>query len=48
MIADQSPCEYIGSLDDAGRKLIQIDTETTNSILLLLGAGTVDELRNRF
>ena len=45
MIAKSSPCEYIGTLDDAGQKLKEIDTEETNALILLLGAGTIDELR---
>lgn len=47
MIAENTPCEYVGSLEDTGHKLKEIDTEETNAIILLLGAGTIDELRDR-
>jgi len=46
MVAEYAPCEYVGTLDDAGKKLQTLDTENTNMLLLLLGAGTIDELRN--
>ncbi len=47
MIAQKSPCEYVGPLKQAGEKLISQDSQLTNSILLLLGAGTIDELRTK-
>lgn len=46
MIAKNSHCEYVGTLDDAEKMLQKIDAEQKNSLLLLLGAGTIDELRN--
>ncbi|MBP6921018.1 hypothetical protein KBB89_00520 [Candidatus Gracilibacteria bacterium] len=46
MIAKNSPCEYVGTLDDARKKLQTIDETETNALLLLLGAGNIDELRN--
>ena len=46
MIAKNSPCEYVGTLDDAEKMLQKIDAEQKNSLLLLLRAGTIDELRN--
>jgi UDP-N-acetylmuramate-alanine ligase len=45
MVAQNSPCEYVGTLDDAGRKLKEVDAEENNTLILLLGAGTIDELR---
>ncbi len=47
MIAAHTPCEYAGTLAEAGKKLQKIDQENTNTILLLLGAGTIDELRTK-
>lgn len=47
MIARSSPCEYIGTLDDAGEKLRALNAEEHNAVLVLLGAGTIDELRTR-
>lgn len=46
MVAKNSPCEYIGTLDDARIKLQNIDAEEKNALILLLGAGNIDELRN--
>ncbi len=46
MVAKNSPCEYVGTLDDARKKLRTVDTEQKNSLLLLLGAGNIDELRD--
>lgn len=46
MIAPNAPCEYIGTLSDAGIKLKNIDQEEKNALILLLGAGNIDELRN--
>lgn len=45
MVAKNSPCEYVGTLDDAQKKLQSVDAEQKNSLLLLLGAGNIDELR---
>lgn len=47
MVAKSSPCEYIGTLEDAGHKLQEIDAEETGALILLLGAGTIDELRSK-
>jgi UDP-N-acetylmuramate--alanine ligase len=47
MIAKNAPCEYAGSLEDAGKKLQELEKENTDAILLLLGAGTIDELRTK-
>jgi UDP-N-acetylmuramate-alanine ligase len=47
MIARNSPCEYAGTLEDAGKKLQTLDAQERNTVLLLLGAGTIDELRNK-
>ncbi len=47
MIARNTPCEYAGTLEDAGKKLQELESENTDAILLLLGAGTIDELRNQ-
>lgn len=46
MVAQNSLCEYVGTLDDARIKLQTIDTEEKNALILLLGAGNIDELRN--
>lgn len=46
MVAQNSPCEYVGTLDDARRELQKIDSEEKNALILLLGAGNIDELRN--
>ncbi len=46
MVAQNSPCEYVGTLDDAQIRLQKIDTEEKNALILLLGAGNIDELRN--
>jgi hypothetical protein len=46
MVSKNSLCEYIGNLDDARIKLQIIDTEEKNALILLLGAGNIDELRN--
>ncbi len=46
MVAQNSPCEYVGTLDDARIKLQKIDMEEKNALILLLGAGNIDELRN--
>ena len=46
MVAQNSPCEYVGNLDDARKKLQTVDAEEKNSLLLLLGAGNIDELRS--
>lgn len=45
MVAHNSPCEYVGTLDDARIKLQTIDSTEKNALLLLLGAGNIDELR---
>lgn len=45
MIAKNSPCEYVGTLDDARQKLGHIDTQDKNVLIVLLGAGTIDNLR---
>lgn len=45
MVSKNSPCEYIGNLDDARKKLLKVDSEEQNALLLLLGAGNIDELR---
>jgi UDP-N-acetylmuramate--alanine ligase len=45
MIARNSPCEYAGALQDAWKKLQEVDNQERNAVLLLLGAGTIDELR---
>lgn len=46
MVAQNSPCEYVGTLDDAKKKLQSVDKEEHNSLIVLLGAGNIDELRN--
>jgi UDP-N-acetylmuramate-alanine ligase len=46
MANKNSLCEYIGNLDDARIKLQIIDTEEKSALILLLGAGNIDELRN--
>lgn len=46
MVAKNSPCEYVGTLDDARIKLQTIDATEKNALLLLLGAGNIDELRS--
>lgn len=46
MVAKNSHCEYVGTLDDARIRLEKIDTEEKNALILLLGAGNIDELRN--
>lgn len=48
MVAQNSPCEYVGALDDARQKLGQIDTQDKNALIVLLGAGTIDDLRYEF
>lgn len=48
MVSKNSSCEYVGTLDDARIKLQRIDTEEKNALILLLGAGNIDELRNVF
>lgn len=45
MIAENSPCEYAGTLEDAGKKVQAVDAKEHDAVLLLLGAGTIDELR---
>lgn len=45
MVAQNSPCEYVGTLDDAREKIQTVDAEQKNSLLLILGAGNIDELR---
>lgn len=45
MVAQNSSCEYVGTLDDARAQLQKTDAEEKNSLLLLLGAGNIDELR---
>ena len=46
MVAQHSPCEYVWTLDDARSKLQTVDATEKNALLLLLGAGNIDELRN--
>lgn len=46
MVAKNSPCEYVGTLDEAREKLHSVDSTEKNALLLLLGAGNIDELRN--
>lgn len=46
MIAKNAPCTYIGTLSDAGAQLKKVDEEEQNALILLLGAGNIDELRN--
>ena len=46
MIAKNAPCTYIGTLSDAGVQLKKVDEEEQNALILLLGAGNIDELRN--
>ena len=46
MVAKNSPCMYVGTLDDARKILQKVDSEETNALLLLLGAGNIDELRD--
>lgn len=48
MVSKHSPCEYVGALDDARQKLGQIDTQDKNALIVLLGAGTIDDLRYEF
>lgn len=45
MVAKNAPCEYVGTLDDARKKLQEVDSKNTNALILLLGAGNIDELR---
>lgn len=45
MISKYSNCTYAGSLRDTERQLIKTDSEEKNALILLLGAGTIDELR---
>ena len=45
MVAKNSPCEYAGTLDDARKQLQKVDAEEKNTLILLLGAGNIDELR---
>jgi len=46
MIAKHTPAEYAGTLDDAAKKLQELEVMHTDALFLLLGAGTIDELRN--
>lgn len=46
MVAAHSQCEHVGTLDDARAKLHTVDSTEKNALLLLLGAGNIDELRN--
>lgn len=46
MVTKNSPCEHIGRLDDARVQLQKTDAEEKNALLLLLGAGNIDNLRN--
>jgi UDP-N-acetylmuramate--alanine ligase len=46
MVAKNSPCEYVGTLEDARTKLQTVDSTEKNALLLLLWAGNIDELRN--
>ncbi len=45
MVAQNSPCEYVGDLESAGKKLREIVKQEKMALILLLGAGTIDELR---
>ena len=45
MVARHSHCEYVGTLYDAREKLQSIDSTKKNALILLLGAGTIDDLR---
>ena len=45
MIAKNSLCEYVGHLDNARKQLQRVDSEEKNALLLLLGAGNIDDLR---
>ena len=46
MIAVHASCEYVGTLDDARKKLQEVDEREHGVLLLLLGAGNIDELRS--
>lgn len=48
MVAQNSPCEYVGTLDDAREKLHKVEESEHGALILLLGAGNVDELRDVF
>lgn len=45
MIAKNAPCEYVATLASARAKIQSVDAEEKNALLLLLGAGNIDELR---
>ena len=36
MVARNTPCEYVGTLSDAGKKLQELDMQEQNAVLLLL------------
>jgi len=36
MVAINSPCEYVGTLDGARQKLQKVDTDEKNALILLL------------
>jgi UDP-N-acetylmuramate--alanine ligase len=44
-ITRNAPCEYVGTLENARAKIQSVDAEEKNSLLLILGAGNIDELR---
>jgi UDP-N-acetylmuramate-alanine ligase len=46
MVAKNSNCEYVWTLEDAREKLQKVDVENSNVLLLFLGAGNIDELRS--
>lgn len=46
MVAEHASCEYVGTLSDARGKLHTVDAKEKNALLLLLGAGNIDELRD--
>lgn len=46
-ITKHTPCEYGGTLDNAGKILQKLESALTDSLFLLLGAGSIDELRDR-
>lgn len=46
LVVKHSPCEYVGALDDARMKLQSVDLDEKNALILLLGAGNIDELRS--
>ncbi len=48
MVAKNSSCEYVGDLLQAREKIISLDAQESELLILLLGAGNIDELRSVF